>query len=87
MKNPERMLGVFNKRNKARLLPYARIISQVEGYDLSLSAPLAHSSYHRLPRLVKHESALFRFLVRKKFRNGRPPKSFKTVALARASIV
>ena len=42
MKNPERMLGVFNKRNKARLLPYARIISQVEGYDLSLSAPLAH---------------------------------------------
>ena len=59
MKNPERMLGVFNKRNKARLLP----------------------------RLVKHESALFRSLVRKRFRNGRPPKSFKTVALARASIV
>ena len=45
MKNPERMLGVFNKRNKARLLPYARIISQVEGYDLSLSAPLASAVF------------------------------------------
>ena len=60
MKNPERMLGVFNKRNKARLLPYARIISQVEGYDLSLSAPLAHSSYHRPPLLSSGKSAVFR---------------------------
>ncbi len=56
MKNPERMLGVFNKRNKARLLPYARIISQVEGYDLSLSAPLAH----RPPLLSSGKSAVFR---------------------------
>lgn len=59
MKNPERMLGVFNKRNKTRLLPYARIISQVEGYDLSLSAPLAHSSYHRPPLLSSGKGVVF----------------------------